>query len=100
MTFSKEEKAKKLEEWKMSGKSKWAFAKENRINQQTFANWVNKEKAIGFVEIKPNSKSLVQVAQTECSQMVIEKGDIKIHLPIVMSSKDLTAIIESLREAI
>jgi transposase-like protein len=34
--YSKEEKAKRLEDWKQSGKSQWAYAKENGISPQTF----------------------------------------------------------------
>ena len=44
MNYSGEEKAKWLEEWKRSGKSAWAYAKEIDVKQQTFAKWVKKEK--------------------------------------------------------
>ena len=37
--YSKEEKAMWLEEWRQSGKSMWANAKENSPNPQTFSNW-------------------------------------------------------------
>ena len=93
MKFSKEEKINFLEEWKQSGKSAWAFTREKGINGQTFANWIKKEKEAksGFVEIKPKKPLFSQV-----SGIIIERGGIKIHLPLEMSSKDLRKVIESL----
>jgi len=54
MRYGKEEKMRRLADWKESGKSAWAYAKENGLKQQTFAKWVKaeKEEESGFVEIK------------------------------------------------
>ena len=53
MKFSTEEKAMWLEDWKKSGKSAWAYAKENGITPQTFCRWMKNEtkRTSGFVEI-------------------------------------------------
>ena len=39
MQYSKEEKAKWLEDWRKSGKGAWAYAKANSLNPQTFTKW-------------------------------------------------------------
>jgi len=44
MKYSGEERRKHLENWKESGKSAWAYAKESGLKQQTFAKWVKTEK--------------------------------------------------------
>jgi len=43
MNYSKEEKAMWLDDWRQSGKSAWAYAKENGLNLQTFKNWTKAE---------------------------------------------------------
>ena len=52
MIYSKEEKTKWLEEWKRSGKSTWAFAKEKGLKGQTFLKWVKiiRKRKSSFVE--------------------------------------------------
>ena len=79
MKYSKEERRKHLENWKESGKNAWAYAKENGLKQQTFAKWVKaeKEEESGFVEIKTKIPQL--------SEILIEKGDVKIHIPLGLS---------------
>ena len=44
MRFNNEEKSKWLSEWKLSGKSAWAYAKEKGFKGQTFAKWAKKRK--------------------------------------------------------
>jgi len=97
MTYSKEEKAMWLEDWEKSGKKAWTYAIENGLIPQTFITWtkkVSKEKA-GFVEIKPKVESILSV-----SEILIERGDVKIHLPPGMSREDISIIIESLQAAV
>ncbi|MCL2130761.1 MAG: hypothetical protein FWH35_10475 [Treponema sp.] len=45
MLYRKEEKAMLLKNWKRSGKTAWAYAKENGICPQTFARWKKARKA-------------------------------------------------------
>ena len=94
MTYSKEEKAMWLEDWQKSGKKAWSYAKENGIKPQTFANWTKKEtkEKVGFIEIKPK-----QLPQFKQCGILIEKEDIKIHLPVGINVTDLSGIITSLR---
>ena len=95
MKYSEEEKAKWIVAWKQSGKSAWTFARENGFKQQTFAKWVKAEKETknGFVEIGNPVKSVV----LGNPEILIEKGDIKIHIPIGMSKSELNDVFESLR---
>jgi len=97
MTYSKEEKAMWLEDWKKSGKGAWAYAKENGLIPQTFFGWTKKEIKVkqDFVEIRPQRVSLFQT-----SQITIEKGDVKIHLPAGSDKEAISLIIASLKAAV
>jgi len=98
MKYSKEEKTKRLEEWKQSGKSAWAFARENGFKQQTFAKWVKAEKESKgrFIEIRQGPRA----ATAEKPEILIESGDMKIHIPIGLSKSELSSVFESLRAVI
>ena len=54
MRYSEEEKTMWLEDWRNSGKSAWAYAKENGLNQQTFIKWTKagNEAKQNFVEVQ------------------------------------------------
>jgi len=91
--YSEEEKGMWVEDWRESGKSVWAYAKENGLNGQTFRNWTaGAEESPGFVEISPVGRERAAVAP----EILIEKGDIKIHLPIEIKGNGLRAVLESL----
>jgi transposase-like protein len=89
--YGVEEKAKRLEDWKKSGKSARAYAKENGINPQTFSKRAKRKEGPGFVEIQPAR------AETPAARkgIVIEKGDIKVRLPPEWSARELCAVLES-----
>ena len=97
MTYSKEEKAMWLDDWKKSGKRAWTYARENGLIPQTFVTWTKRElkEKSGFVELKPKMKPQLQI-----SGILIEMGDIKIHLPFGINCNDLSEIIGCLRAAI
>ena len=94
MHYSKEEKAMWLEDWKQSGKSALAYAKENGLNPQTFVRWVKPktENKACFVEVPVQVMSSLQGAQ----EILIEKGDVKIHLPLSLESRDFRTIFSAL----
>jgi len=98
MRFSKEEKEKLLEEWKLSGKSAWSFAREKTLCQQTFAKWVRteKERKNGFVQIAAQKMS----ASRNSAEILIEKGDMKIHVPLNISSNEITTLLKGLQTSI
>jgi hypothetical protein len=98
MKFSEEEKAMWLEDWGRSGKSAWAYATANGLNPQTFVKWTKTEAEAKpcFVEV-PISE--MPNAQRE-PEILIEKGEVKIHIPLISGSRELRAVIEWLGRAI
>jgi transposase-like protein len=78
--FSKEEKAMWLEDWQRSGKTAWAYAKENGLIPQTFNSWARPRKKTkqAFVEVPSQVLETTNLAQ----KILIEKGDLKIHIPL------------------
>ena len=103
MKFSKEEKAMWLEDWQKSGKSAWTYAKENGLSPQTFAKWIKTAEAAkpGFVEIPiPAIAPAVNTQAAQAPEVLIEKGDVKIHIPIAVGDSGLRAVIESLGAAL
>jgi hypothetical protein len=88
--YSAEEKAKHLEGWKAGGKGAWEYARENGIKGQTFSKWVKRQNGGGerFVELKPG------ITVPGLGGIVIEKGDIKICLPVGLSGKEIRAVME------
>ena len=97
MSYSNEEKSMWIEDWQKSGKKAWTYAKENGLIPQTFSKWIKMgiKPRQDFVEIHPKRTTLFQTPQ-----ILIEKGDIKIHLPSGVTSNDLRTIIESLSAVI
>ena len=96
MKFSTEEKALWLEDWKQSGKKAWAYARENGLIPQTFCCWAKRatEKASGFVEIPAHKKPEFRQQPQE---IIIEKADVRIHIPLGLSSVELRSVMEGLR---
>ena len=98
MKFSKEEKEMWLKDWKKSGKSVWGYAKENGISPHTFRDWVKSKakKASGFVEIPAR-----KILKRELSQeIMVEKGDLKIHIPLSVWIEYPGTIMEGLKVAL
>jgi len=94
MQFSKEEKALWLKNWKRSGKKAFTYAKENGLVPQTFLRWT-KEKAESkpcFVEVPMRALQ----PSPQAHQILVEKGDVKIHIPLMIGSRELRAVMESL----
>jgi transposase-like protein len=88
--YSAEEKAAWLEQWKTSGKGAWVFAEEHGIRGQTFSQWVKKQESGGrqFVEIRAERIACC------AGEIVVEKGGIKVRLPLGMSGKEIRAVME------
>jgi len=104
MKISEEEKAMWLEDWRQSGKSAWAYAKANGLCPQTFARWTKtgEEAKPCFVEVPIPAcadKPAPQGAQRE-PEVLIEKGEVKIHIPLISGGRELRAVIEWLGRAV
>jgi transposase-like protein len=98
MRFTKEEQAMWLEDWRQSGKKAWAYAKENGLSPQTFSRWIKakKENWQSFVEVPAQTITPVQLER----KILIEKGDVKIHIPLCLNSVELQAVMTSLGRAL
>jgi len=95
MSFSKEEKAMWLDDWRQSGKKAWTYARENGITPQTFCSWVKKaerKKATGFVEVP---KQIMPIS-VPLQEMVIETSELRIHLPITICAMELQKVLSVL----
>ena len=101
MHYSKEEKTMWLEGWRQSGKSAWAYAKENNLNPQTLVNWTKAESTAGFVEVCASKAAAPILPPVHRSQeILIEKGDVKIHIPLCLGRGGLRAVMEGLGAAL
>ena len=98
MNYSTEEKAKLLEGWRRSGKSISAYAREQGLVQWTFTKWIKAERdsKSGFVEAP--AAALKPIAHVP--QMLIEKGDARIHIPLEADGAALRAVMEWLGGAV
>ena len=98
MKFSEEEKAMWLDDWRQSGKSPWAYAKANGLIPQTFVKWTKTrtETKPCFVEVPAPVMSRTHREP----EILIEKGEVKIHIPLISGSRELRAVIELLGRAI
>jgi hypothetical protein len=91
--YSEEEKRMWVEDWKQSGKSRYPYAKKNGLNPGTLKNWVREaEGPPDFVEIKPQMPEPMGYVP----EILIEKGEIKVHLPVAINRQDLRTVIQSL----
>jgi transposase-like protein len=90
MKYSTEEKAKYLEGWEASGKGAFEYAREVGVKGQTFSKWVKKQAGGGkpFVEIKKAGIAPF------IGEIVVEKGDIKVRLPLGMSGNEIRSVME------
>jgi len=98
MKYSEEEKAMWLEDWRQSGKSAWAYAKANGLCPQTFVNWTKTgaEEKPCFVELP----APVTAGRQSEPEILIEKGEVKIHIPLISGSRELRSVVEWLGRAI
>jgi hypothetical protein len=96
MKFSEEEKAMWLEDWRKSGKKAWTYARENGLIPQTFVGWTKTKKGNKpcFVEVTTEA-----ISDEHTEEILIEKGEVKIHIPLTIGSSELRAIINILAGA-
>jgi hypothetical protein len=94
MKLSSEEKGRLLEGWKQSGKSISAYVREKGLVRWTFTKWLKAERESKpcFVEIPAGAVQPTAGAL----EILIEKGDVKIHIPLAVGDGGLRAVIESL----
>ena len=89
----KQEQEDHVRKWQQSGQSKNAYALKAGINPRTFIGWTwerEKKKKAGFVEIPQK----VFAAATE--EMIIEKGSIRVLLPLTIGVEKLQTVFSAL----
>ena len=98
MKYSKEEKVRLLEGWRQSGKSISAYARENGLVRWTFTKWLKAERDTKpcFVEIPAG---VVQTTR-QVQEILIEKGEIKIHIPLCVWAEGSGIVMEGLRRVL
>ena len=99
MRFNTEARGKILEDWRRSGKSISAYVRENGLVRWTFTKWLKAERESKpcFVEVAaPVMAPWVQAAPQE---ILIEKGEIRIHIPLSVWAEGSGAVMEGLRRA-
>jgi hypothetical protein len=75
-----------VDDWKGSGQSLSAYAKANGINFQRLKKWTEVPEAKrDFIEIS----SPIQERPECMPEILIEKGEIRIHLPLAINRNDL-----------
>jgi hypothetical protein len=84
--------------WQQSGKSAWTYAKENGLNPQTFTKWTKAEPEAKtcFVEVPTQ----ITRPAPDMPEILIEKGEVKIHIPLMISRGELRTIMEGLGAAL
>jgi transposase-like protein len=94
--YNSEERTAHLNEWEKSGKSVMEYCRENNIRSTTFYGWTKhsrkkkSQKEIPFVELK--SKPRMRPPQN----IILEKNDLKIHIPADLSTADLKPLLKLL----
>lgn len=87
--YSREEKDALTAEWQTSGTSRNAFAQQHGLSTQTFINWTKENRAAEkkFVELPVREKNGAGESLT------VEKGSIRIILPLHTETAELNRII-------
>jgi len=98
MKTSEEEKAMWLEDWRRSGKTAWTYAKENGLVPQTFTNWTKSGGKTGRPLVEVTAQMLQSPRRVQ--EMLIEKGEIKVRIPLPVDGGELRMIIEALGRAV
>jgi len=92
--YSKEERSMWLEDWRQSGKSAWTYAKGNGLIPQTFINWTKRTKEASKIFIEVPAKAIQDT--TPMAEVIIEKGEVKIRIPLMIGRGEFCAVIEAL----
>ncbi len=93
--YSDSERQVFLQEWKKSGKSIQKYCRENNIRPTTFYGWTKSRKGTlkkesQFIEIKSAA------VLTHSRNIILEKNDLKIHIPSDMTMNDLKPLFKIL----
>ena len=91
--YTRKEREEHLEKWKAGNLSKSQYATEAGILKTTFYSWAHgqvQKEAKGFVEVRTEEPVYGY------ERMVVEKGTVKIHIPLSAKEEDLRKIVNAL----
>ena len=96
INMSEEEKGKLVDEWVVSGKSVQQYARENGVHPKTFWHWTKRKADVAqtrcFTEVP-----VQKITPHRDTQMIlIEKGDMRIHLPLFIGATELRTVLSAL----
>jgi len=99
--YTSEEKKDYLQQWNLSNKSALSFCKETGLSYPTFRHWqkaVKKEHRMQFVEVtqKIKPETVHDCTQTLCSNIILEKENLKITIPLNVNKQDLYTVLSVL----
>jgi transposase-like protein len=100
MQYSSEEKAGLLEEWRRSGKSISAYVREKGLVRWTFTKWLKAERETKPCFVEVAAPVMLPEVQAPPQEILIEKGEIKIHVPLCVWAQGAGVIMEGLRRAL
>lgn len=93
--YSEEEKRRYLDAYRVSGKSKTAYARENNIPEATFRGWIKDEEYQTFGAIRISDEVVPTVA-TKKQSTIFSSEDIRIELKEGFDKLFLRKVVEVL----
>ena len=100
MRFNTEERGKILEDWRRSGKSISAYVRENGLVRWTFTKWLKAERESKPCFVEVAAPVMAPAIPEGLREILIEKGDIKIHIPLCVWAEGSGAVTEGLGRAL
>jgi hypothetical protein len=96
MKYTKEQRTTLLQQWRISGKSRFVFCTENGINPNTFQYWKEREKkecqTVNLVEITHSAKTCI----SDNVAILIEAGSLRITLPASIGPSGIETILKTI----
>lgn len=91
--YSDEEKRSHLDQYKVSGKCKTEYARENDIPEATFRAWIKEENYSDFGILEPSTNESIKVAKV-VKPIIFSNDNIRIELREGYDKEFLRRIIE------
>ena len=95
-SYSEEEKRKYLDAFRVSGKTKTAYARENDIPEATFRAWVKEEEYQTFGAIRINEEIPPISTKVKKQSTIFSSEDIRIELKEGFDKEFLRKVVEVL----
>ena len=94
--YSEEEKRKHLDAFRVSGKTKTAYARENDIPEATFRAWIKEEEYQTFGAIRINNEVASVPVKVKKQSTIFSSEDIRIELKEGFNKEFLKKVVEVL----